>query len=190
MTNITAPRDPLRVGERSYIAPPARTQAAQYAEFLKRNLAYHKPWVHHSSDPKYFDNYLKRIKRGITQGCFVFDVKDDRLLGVININNILLGPICSGSLGYYGDRDYAGTGHMTEAMGLVLKYAVEDLGLHRLEANIQPGNFPSIRLVQKLGFTKEGFSPKYLQIAGKWRDHERWAILDEDILRNKGIKTR
>ncbi len=182
MINIIAPRGPLRMGQRTYITAPTGRQAAEYREFLNRNMAYHKPWVHHSTDPDYFDQYLRRIKRGVTQGCFVLEVKSDRLLGVININNILLGPIRSASLGYYGDRNYAGTGHMTEAMGLVLKYAVEDLGLHRLEANIQPGNIPSIRLVQKLGFTKEGFSPKYLQIAGKWRDHERWAILDEDIL--------
>jgi len=66
-------------------------------------------------------------------------------------------------------------------MRLVLDYSFTTLGLNRLEANIQPENIASRRLVQKLGFRKEGFSPKYLQIGGKWCDHERWAILAEEI---------
>ncbi len=150
-------------------------------DFLRKNELYHRPWVYHSRDPEYYNHYIKRIKRGATQGCFVMDVRNDNLVGVININNILLGTMRTASLGYYGDKDYAGTGYMTEALRLVLDYAMKDLGLHRLEANIQPENSPSIKLVKKLGFRKEGFSPKYMEIGGKWRDHERWAILDEDI---------
>ena len=65
---------------------------------------------------------------------------------------------------------------MTEGMGLVLDYAFSELGLHRLEANIQPGNTASIALVRRCGFVREGFSEKYLKIGGEWRDHERWAI--------------
>jgi ribosomal-protein-alanine N-acetyltransferase len=56
-----------------------------------------------------------------------------------------------------------------------------DLGLHRVEANIQPGNTRSIGLVQRLGFEKEGFSRRYLKVGGEWRDHERWALLAEDF---------
>jgi len=153
-----------------------------YLDFLKRNEAFHKPWVYHSIEPKFYDHYLRRIKRGVTQGCFVFDIKTDQLLGVVNINNIQLGSLRMASLGYYGDKDYSGRGYMTEGMGLVLRYAVEDLGLHRLEANIQPDNIASRKLVKRLGFQKEGFSPDYMQIGGKWRDHERWAILDYEIL--------
>jgi ribosomal-protein-alanine N-acetyltransferase len=69
---------------------------------------------------------------------------------------------------------------MTEAIALMLRYAFADLRLHRIEANIQPGNVASIALVKRAGFVKEGFSRRYLKIGGRWRDHERWAILAED----------
>jgi ribosomal-protein-alanine N-acetyltransferase len=68
---------------------------------------------------------------------------------------------------------------MTEALRLVVRYAFSGLGLHRLEANIQPGNAASIRLVQRCGFRNEGYSPHYLFIDGAWRGHERWAITRE-----------
>jgi len=182
MIKFISPRSPLRIGPCTYIEAPTRQTKKIYENFLARNTEFHKPWVYHSHDPDYYEYYLRRVKRGVTQGCFVFDIKSHNLVGVININNILLGSMRMASLGYYGGEAYSGTGRMSEGMGLVLKYAFEDLGLNRIEANIQPENTPSLRLVQKLGFRKEGFSPKYLEINGKWCDHERWAILHEDIL--------
>jgi ribosomal-protein-alanine N-acetyltransferase len=83
-------------------------------------------------------------------------------------------------LGYYAFSPHAGRGLMREGLALVLDEAFRRLGLHRLEANIQPENGVSRRLVRGLGFRREGFSPRYLRIAGRWRDHERWAILREE----------
>ena len=180
---IIAPRiSPLRMGTRVYISAPTQKNKPDFLDFIQRNEDYHKPWLYHSYDKAYYDHYLKRIKRGVTQGCFVFDIQTDGLVGVININNILLGGIGSASMGYCGDEARAGQGYMAEGMLLTLQYAIENIGLHRLEANIQPGNIPSLNLVRKLGFRQEGFSSKYLQIGGEWCDHERWAILDEDII--------
>ncbi len=65
---------------------------------------------------------------------------------------------------------------MREGLELVLGRAFTELGLHRLEANIQPGNHASIALVERCGFVREGFSERYLKVGGRWRDHERWAI--------------
>ena len=68
---------------------------------------------------------------------------------------------------------------MTEALGSAISYAFGELGLHRLEANIQPANHASIALVRRLGFQNEGYSPRYLRINGEWQDHERWALLGD-----------
>jgi ribosomal-protein-alanine N-acetyltransferase len=70
--------------------------------------------------------------------------------------------------------------YMREGLGLALDHAFKTLRLHRLEANIQPANTASRKLIEGLGFRLEGFSPRYLKIAGRWRDHERWAILSEE----------
>jgi len=75
---------------------------------------------------------------------------------------------------------FAGQGYMTEGMRLALAQAFGPLKLHRLEANIQPANTDSIALVKRLGFKREGYSPRYLKIGGRWQDHERWAVLRED----------
>jgi ribosomal-protein-alanine N-acetyltransferase len=69
---------------------------------------------------------------------------------------------------------------MTEALQLALRHAFRTLRLHRIEANVEPGNEASLALVRRAGFTREGFSRRYLKIRGRWRDHERWALLAEE----------
>jgi len=182
MIRIIPPR-PLRRGKRVHLHPPAANLKPLYLKFLAENREFHAPWVYHSDDDRHFDYYLKRIKSGQTQGCFIFDNASEDLVGVVNINNILLGAIRSASLGYFGAERFTGQGLFAEGMALVLQYVFTDLGLNRVEANIQPGNEPSLKLVKRLGFRKEGFSPKFLQIGGEWCDHERWAILGEEFLK-------
>jgi ribosomal-protein-alanine N-acetyltransferase len=104
---------------------------------------------------------------------------DGAIVGVVNVSEIVRAAFQSAYLGYYAFRPHAGQGYMTEGLALVLHHAFRSLGLHRLEANIQPGNRQSRELVRGLGFRKEGFSPRYLKIGGRWRDHERWAIVRE-----------
>ena len=98
----------------------------------------------------------------------------------MNISEIVRGAFRSGYLGYYAFTPYAKRGLMTEGVSLVIGDAFRRLGLHRLEANIQPANKVSIRLVRRLGFRREGSSPRYLKIRGRWRDHERWAVLADE----------
>ena len=102
------------------------------------------------------------------------------MVGVINVSQIFRGPFRSAYLGFYAFAPHAGDGYMTEGLGLVLRHAFGPMKLHRLEANIQPANGRSIALVKRCGFRLEGFSPRYLKIGGRWRDHERWAILAEE----------
>lgn len=125
-----------------------------------------------------FDHYLDRVMREDHVGLVICRVQDDRLLGAININNIVRGSFLSASLGYYIGLGFDGQGYMGEALRLATTYAVEELGLHRLEANIQPDNVRSIALVKANGFKFEGLSPNFLFIDGKWRDHERWTLHD------------
>jgi ribosomal-protein-alanine N-acetyltransferase len=105
------------------------------------------------------------------------------LLGVINLNEIVRGVFQSAYLGYYAFTPHQQRGNMTTGVSLVVNRAFRHHRLHRLEANIMPNNEPSLRLVQRLGFCREGFSPRYLKIAGRWRDHERWALTYEDWAR-------
>jgi len=95
---------------------------------------------------------------------------------VYNLSNIVRGLFQSGYLGYYAFAGYERRGYMTQGLEAVVRHAFKTLKLHRLEANIQPGNVASIALVRACGFEKEGYSPRYLKIGGRWRDHERWAI--------------
>ncbi len=101
------------------------------------------------------------------------------LVGMININGIVRGPYQRGVLGYAAFLPYAGRGYMSTGVALAVHYAFDQLRLHRVEADIQPGNTASLRLVRQLGFRKEGVSPGFIKIDGVWCDHERWAITRE-----------
>ena len=102
------------------------------------------------------------------------------MVGVVNINEVVRGVFQSGYLGYYAFDQFAGQGLMKAGMRQVLDDAFGRLGLHRLEANIQPKNISSIEFIKKMGFRYEGFSKNYLNIRGRWSDHERYAMVCED----------
>ena len=102
----------------------------------------------------------------------------DAIVGVINVNNIVKGSFLSASLGYYAAQTHVGQGFMREGLTQVKEHLFRQLGLHRVEANIQPGNAASIALVRSCGFEREGLSPQFLYVNGAWRDHERWAAVD------------
>lgn len=153
------------------------------AELIAANLAsipLHEPWVYPCRDEASFIAYFNRCDGERTIGFIARESASGRIAGVINLNEIVRGVFLSAYLGYYGVLGMNGRGLMKEAVGLVIARAFGELGLHRLEANIQPDNRASRALAQSLGFRKEGYSPRYLRIGGEWRDHERWAILAED----------
>jgi [ribosomal protein S5]-alanine N-acetyltransferase len=104
---------------------------------------------------------------------------DGAIVGIVNLSNIVRGGFQSGYLGYYGFAGHERQGHMRAGLQAVIRHAFRTLRLHRLEANVQPDNAASRALVTACGFRLEGYSPRYLKVAGRWRDHERWAILAE-----------
>ena len=99
------------------------------------------------------------------------------IAGVINLNEVVRGSFHSAYLGYYAFAGFERRGLMHAGLSAVVRHSFRVLRLHRLEANIQPGNRASIALAKSCGFIKEGYSPRYLKIGGRWRDHERWAIV-------------
>jgi ribosomal-protein-alanine N-acetyltransferase len=127
--------------------------------------------------PKAFASYLRRLSSDCHWGFLLINRQTGDIIGVINLNNLIGGNFQSAFLGYYAFLPHAGQGLMQEGMLLVLTHAFQHLKLHRLEANIQPGNRASIALVRRCGFVREGLSLRYLKIYGRWKDHERWAIL-------------
>lgn len=154
--------------ERDFLAAARRSRA-----FLRRWAA--PPLTSHA-----FRAYVQRLNTRTHQGHFVVVRASGALAGVINLNEIVRGSFQSAYLGCYAFVPHAGRGYMSEALELVLRRAFGPLRLHRLEANIQPDNKASLALFRRQGFRREGYSPGYLKIAGRWRDHERWALRAED----------
>ena len=156
------------------------------AELIAANVAsreHHAPWASPFTDRQGFDAWYGRMLTGPNRGFVAREAGSNALIGVVNITEIVWGAFRSAYLGYYGMAGKSGGGLMTASVGDVVRTAFDELGLHRLEANIQPENAKSIALVRRLGFGKEGFSPKYLLINGAWRDHERWALVSTDRLK-------
>ncbi len=117
---------------------------------------------------------------------------DGAVVGVFNLSEIVRGAFHSAYLGYYGFAEHSRQGYMSEGLALALRFGFATLRLHRIEVNVQPDNARSISLIRQGGFTREGFSRRYVKIAGRWRDHERWALLAEDWrhLRARGKASR
>lgn len=160
-----------------------RASRADRAELVRGNQAsraYHHPWAEPFTDDAGFDAWLTRSLTGPHVQLVARAAASGEVIGVVNVNDIVGGFFQSAYLGYYGMVHNAGRGLMTEAVGRAVSFAFADLGLHRLEANIQPENHRSLALIQRLGFRREGYSPRYLRIGGVWRDHERWAVLADE----------
>ncbi len=147
----------------------------------------HGDWVDPPRSVAGFGEFLRRARARDRMTYLVRRVDDDRLVGVVNVNNITMGAFGSASLGYYGFVDGVGGGAMTEGARLVLDQCFTYLGLHRVEVNVQPSNVRSIALVERLGLRLEGFSPRMLQIGGEWRDHNRYAVTVEEWSSSKGF---
>jgi ribosomal-protein-alanine N-acetyltransferase len=139
----------------------------------------HHPWFTMPTTPGDFQTYLAKFSRPTTEGFLVCLREGRALAGMITIDSIIRGRYQSASVSYAAFAPAVGKGYMSEGLALVLRYAFCELRLHRLEANIQPANQASLRLVGRLGFRKEGYAPAMLFIDGAWRDHERWAITRE-----------
>jgi ribosomal-protein-alanine N-acetyltransferase len=185
---MPATRTVLARGTLVYLRRPVRRDAASFLTAVRASRKLHDLWVQAPSTPSRFASYVQRfsgarsrdVKRATHIGLLVCRRSDDAPVGVFNFSEIVRGAFRSAYLGYYGFAEHAGRGYMSDGLSLALRVGFRSLRLHRIEANVQPTNVPSITLVRRGGFTREGYSRRYVKIAGRWRDHERWAMLAED----------
>jgi ribosomal-protein-alanine N-acetyltransferase len=159
---------------------PRAADRAEFLELVDASAGLHRPWTYPPTDGPAYRNFMDRLGSPAFECRFVRRNEDEAIVGVFEVSQIFRGGFHNAYLGYWVGAPYAGHGYMTEGMRHLFRFAFRELRLHRLEANIQPNNKASISLAKRTGFRKEGFSPRYLKIGGRWRDHERWAILAED----------
>jgi ribosomal-protein-alanine N-acetyltransferase len=150
-----------------------------FVSAMRASRSLHHPWASPPTTDAAFDALLARTRNESVEAMLACRREDGAIVGYFNLSQIIRGPLQSAFLGYGAVAQYSGRGYMTEGMMLVLRRSFGELRLHRVEANIQPGNHPSIALARRCGFVCEGFSERYLKVAGRWRDHERWAIRAE-----------
>ncbi|MFI1937303.1 GNAT family N-acetyltransferase [Streptomyces purpureus] len=163
------------------IRPFAPDDAEEFTARARESVELHRPWLFPPRTAEEYAAYTRNLDEDPARiGFLVTEPRSGgQIAGFININNIVRGGFLSGALGYGAFAHAAGRGVMSEALELVCRQAFGPLGLHRLEANIQPLNTASLALVRRAGFRLEGFSPAMLFIDGAWRDHERWALTTE-----------
>lgn len=160
---------------------------------MRKNLAHLKPWnpaPRPGEDPTSItevSNLVLRHRREWKRGegfVFFLSLRSDPavLVGKIALNGIMRGAFLGAYLGYWIDGEQQGQGLVGEGIRAVLEFAFGPAGLHRVQAAIMPRNARSLRVVDKLGFRREGYAERYLQIAGKWEDHELFAMTREEFV--------
>lgn len=172
--------DAVMVGERVLLRRPAVHDLEEFITLNRASTRLHRSLVSPPTKPEEFHDFMKRSRREDCECFLICRTEDSAIVGAINLSQIFRGGFQNAYLGYYVGERYARQGYMTEALQLMLRYAFSELKLHRVEANIQPENLASIALVRRAGFVLEGYSRRYLKICGRWRDHERWALIAED----------
>src|ERR1051326_6831357 len=171
-----------------------KTLESNYAEnvlkYFINNKDFFKPWLPEFTND-YFSIGYHRLKLNIehkgllNRGNIRFWLFDkmfpDKIIGDLSYSNIIYGCFLSCHLGYKMDKDNLRKGYCYEALKLANSFIFDNVGLHRIEANIIPRNTPSINLIEKLGFVNEGMSPKYLKINGVWEDHIHYVLLNDKV---------
>jgi [ribosomal protein S5]-alanine N-acetyltransferase len=176
-------------GQRVHLRPPKKSDEAAFLQAARASRALHGRWAKAPTTRAEFAAFVKRYggKSPSHAGYLVVRSNDQALVGVFNFSEIVRHAFQSSYLGYFAFAPHHGGGYMTEGLALALDIAFDKLELHRVEVNVQPTNRRSLDLVARVGFTREGYSRRYVKIAGRWRDHVRFAMLAEDwrVLRRK-----
>ena len=176
---------------RLLLRPPRTSDVAEIRRLLRYNHEHLKPWnpaPPPGEDPSSITEVSKTVlrqRRDWKRGTgFVFMLaaraEPSRYVGKIALSGIMRGAMYGAYLGYWMDVDHVGQGLATEGIRAVIDFAFGAAGLHRVQAAIMPRNDKSLRVIEKLGFRREGYAERYLQIAGKWEDHVLFAKTREE----------
>ena len=190
MEELDVTKYAVRVGERVALRYPTDEDRDAFVALRRASREHLEPWepIPPSGldlySPEAFDREIACACTDREQRWLVCELGSGAIMGRIALGCIERGPFMNGRFGYWMGARYAGQGFMTEALTLAVAHAlapIEDggLGLHRVCANIVPRNTASRKLLERVGFVKEGYSERYLQIRGVWEDHERWALTAE-----------
>jgi ribosomal-protein-alanine N-acetyltransferase len=190
--DVAAPPLSTRLATRRLVLrPPHPVDVPEVRRLLRTNAEHLRPWSpvpRLGEDPSSLTEISKAIvrqRREWSRGeAFVFFItdplEDGGIIGRIALTGVMRGAFLSAHIGYWIDEAHQRRGYMTEAVTEVVTFAFDALGLHRVQAAVMPHNAASLRVLEKIGFRKEGDSPRYLQIAGKWADHAVFAVTREE----------
>jgi [ribosomal protein S5]-alanine N-acetyltransferase len=176
----------LGAGPRVSVAPMAADDIAELAALLAGSARFHQAWVCYPTAPEAVRVY---VREAAVQGSLLFAARrrsDGALVGLVSLGRITRGAWQSAECGCAVGASYRGNGYMAEAIAEVVTYAVSQLGLHRIEALVQPGNTASQRMLVRAGFHPEGMSRSSVRMNGAWLDHVRWAITADDLEDSEG----
>jgi ribosomal-protein-alanine N-acetyltransferase len=176
-------------GQQVFLRYPVMGDYAAWAELRavsRRHLTIWEPqWARDELTRSAYRRRLRQYQRELRddQGyaLFILRASDALLVGGLSISNVRRGVAQAASVGYWIGEPHAGRGYMTDALGSVLPFTFGTLGLNRLEAACQPNNVPSRRVLEKVGFRREGMARRYLKINGVWQDHDLYALLHDDV---------
>jgi ribosomal-protein-alanine N-acetyltransferase len=183
-----APETPTIFTDRLELSILDRSHAGEVVDYYARNRRFLAPWVPKRDEEFFTKRYQQQmLSRDFTEALgktklpFWLRRRDEgKIIGAAIFSNIIYGSFRSCFLGYNLDEEETGKGYMTEALQATIGYVFHTVRLHRVEANVMPRNEASLRVLDRLGFRREGYSPRYLEIAGRWEDHIRMAILSDE----------
>ena len=172
------------------LRPPRLRDGRAWSEIRLRNESWLQAWEptsalawserNASSAWPPLNAALRKAGRAGSMLPFMIDY-GGRLVGQVNVSNVVHGVQRSCTVGYWVDGAVAGRGITPTAVAMVIDHCFTVVGLHRVEIDIRPENGASLRVVEKLGFTEIGYAPGYLHIDGDWRDHRLFAVTSDDI---------
>jgi ribosomal-protein-alanine N-acetyltransferase len=166
---------------------PTVSRERDYLDACHRSRTLHRGLVAAAATSSGYRDYLERAALPHQESFFVVTGAGGELAGVVDLLDIARGALPVGRLAYFGFATHAGSGLMSEGVGLVIDVAFRELGFARLDADIQPDNRRSHALVERHNFRRSGAAPLQLKIGSRWRAHERWTLLRADWLVDRQV---